>query len=269
MKRRWFLRLSALTLLVVVVALFGTQRWIRPHLFEPIELRYATYSFYTDEPPNRIATDHGWMLSNRTLDGGGHVLSPAGELSDVRAAELCGVPPSRLDGADAKRLLDDCGRRLGLVDVAEMPTPIVEDVIEPLIGDTADTLVDDVVQPLIDEVVDVVDHTVGVVEGTAEAVDDTVGPLVDETVQPLVDETVEPLVDDLTDPLDDIVPALGGLLGPRRFHTGEPRKRDQRRQPGNSPQAPAHRPRKNGLRFEKSTGIRARTSSRTSSSISW
>jgi hypothetical protein len=29
----------------------------------------------------------------------------------------------------------------------------------------------------------------------------------------LVDETVEPLVDDLTGPLDDIVPALGGLLG--------------------------------------------------------
>jgi hypothetical protein len=110
----------ALKLLVVVVALFGTQRWIRPHLFEPIEVRYATYSFYTDEPPDRIATDHGWMLSNKTLDGGGHVLSPAGELSDVRAAELCGVPPSQLDGADAKRLLDDCGRRLGLVDVVKI-----------------------------------------------------------------------------------------------------------------------------------------------------
>lgn len=110
----------ALTLLVVVVALFGTQRWVRPHLFEPVELRYATYSFYADEPPNRIATDHGWMLSDKTLDGEGHVLSPAGELADARAAELCGIPPSRLDGADAKRLLDDCGQRLGLVDVAEV-----------------------------------------------------------------------------------------------------------------------------------------------------
>jgi hypothetical protein len=110
----------ALTLLVVVIALFGTQRWIRPHLFEPVELRYPTYTFYADEPPNRIATDHGWTVSNKTLDAQGHVLSPAGELSDLRAAELCEIPTSQIDGPDAKRLLDDCGERLGLVDVAEL-----------------------------------------------------------------------------------------------------------------------------------------------------
>jgi hypothetical protein len=108
----------ALTLLVLVVALVGAQRWVRPHLVEPVELRYPTYSFYADEPPDRMATDHGWMLSNKTLDGEGHVLSPGGELSDRRAGELCGIPPSRLDGVEAKRLLDDCGQRLGLVDVA-------------------------------------------------------------------------------------------------------------------------------------------------------
>jgi hypothetical protein len=110
----------ALTLLVVVVVLFGTPRWIRPHLLDPVELRYPTYSFYADEPPDRIATERGWMLSNRTLDGEGHVLSPAGELSDQRAAEVCGIPLARMEGADAKRLLDDCGQRLGLVDVARV-----------------------------------------------------------------------------------------------------------------------------------------------------
>lgn len=110
----------ALTLLLVIVALFGAQRWIRPHLFDPVELRYPTYTFYADEPPDRIATDHGWMLSNMTIDAEGNVLSPAGELSDLRAAELCEIPVSQLEGPDAKRLLDDCGQRLGLLDIAKL-----------------------------------------------------------------------------------------------------------------------------------------------------
>jgi RNA polymerase sigma factor (sigma-70 family) len=137
---------------------------------------------------------------------------PADTPNLVGSAPVEAPQPSR-PTPDSDATQGDAPVSADFVDVAEMSTPIVEDVIEPLVEDTVDTLVDDVVEPLIDEVVDVVDHTVGVVEGTAEVVDDTVGTLIDETVQPLVDETVEPLVDDLTGPLDDIVPALGVLLG--------------------------------------------------------
>jgi hypothetical protein len=137
---------------------------------------------------------------------------PADTPNLVGSAPVEAPQPSR-PTSDSDATQGDAPVSADFVDVAEMSTPIVEDVIEPLVEDTVDTLVDDVVEPLIDEVVDVVDHTVGVVEGTAEVVDDTVGTLIDETLQPSVDETVEPLVDDLTGPLDDIVPALGVLLG--------------------------------------------------------
>jgi hypothetical protein len=110
----------ALTLIVVQLLLFATPRWVRPHLIDPVELRYPTYTFYADEPPNRMTASHGWELSGRTIDQDGRVLSPAGELTDLRAAELCDIPIAELEGENTKRLLDACGERLGLVDVVEV-----------------------------------------------------------------------------------------------------------------------------------------------------
>jgi hypothetical protein len=104
---------ATVTLLLAVLALFGAKQG-REHLLDPVELRYPTYTFFADEPAGRIGADRGWVLSNRTLDRDGNVISPAGELSDQRAAELCGVSLPDLTKAD----LDACGRRLGLVDVA-------------------------------------------------------------------------------------------------------------------------------------------------------
>lgn len=111
---------TAVTLLLLVVTVFGAQQWVRPHLLDPAEIRSPTYTFYADEPPSRIAIDNGWLLSNRTLDRDGNVVSPAGELADARAAEICGFTMADLVGEDGKRILDECGERLGLVDVAEV-----------------------------------------------------------------------------------------------------------------------------------------------------
>lgn len=110
----------AVTLLVLLVTAFSAQSWVRPHLFAPAEIRYPTYTFYADEPPDRIAAERGWLLSSKTVDGDGTVLSPAGELSDQRAAEHCDTTMAELVGEEGKRLLDTCGERLGLVDVAEV-----------------------------------------------------------------------------------------------------------------------------------------------------
>lgn len=111
---------AAVTLLVLLVAVFSAQNWVRPHLFDPDEIRSPTYTFYADEPASRIAINNGWLLSNRTLDRDGNVVSPAGELSDTRAIEICGTTMADLMGGDGKRILDECGERLGLVDVAEV-----------------------------------------------------------------------------------------------------------------------------------------------------
>jgi hypothetical protein len=110
----------ALTLVVLMVVLFANQRWVRPELFDPVELRYPTYTFFADEPPDRIATDNGWLVSAQTVDREGHVLSPAGEINDGKAAEICGVSLTDLEKSNAKAILDECGRRLGLTDVVEI-----------------------------------------------------------------------------------------------------------------------------------------------------
>jgi hypothetical protein len=111
---------TAVTLLVLVVTVFSVQSWVRPHLFEPVEYRYPTYSFYGDEPAARMDTDRGWLQSNRTIDRDGNVVSSAAELADRKAAQLCDIPLSELEGPDGKRLLDACGERLGLVDVTDV-----------------------------------------------------------------------------------------------------------------------------------------------------
>ena len=111
---------TAVTLLIVVVTMFGVRDYVRPHLFDPVELRFPTYSFAADEPADRIATSRGWLVSNKTIDRDGTVVSPAGELAEARAAEICGLNLSDLQGRQAKHLLDDCGKRLGLTDVAKV-----------------------------------------------------------------------------------------------------------------------------------------------------
>lgn len=107
---------AVVTLLVVVVTVFGVSHWVRPKLFEPAEYRFATYSFYGPEPADRLAAEAGWMLSNETVDGEGNVVS-TGPLADRRAAVLCDIPLAELEGENNKRLLDACGDRLGLTDV--------------------------------------------------------------------------------------------------------------------------------------------------------
>ncbi len=69
----------------------GVQGWVRPRLLSPLELSYPTYTFYGDEPASRMAADNGWVLSARTLDGAGHVLSSGGTVRDDVVARRCGL----------------------------------------------------------------------------------------------------------------------------------------------------------------------------------
>jgi hypothetical protein len=117
---RRMLPAMVLTLIVVQLVIFGVGQWVRPHLLEPVELRYPTFTFYGDEPPARMDAEHGWVLSSRTLDRDDQVISPAGTISDARAAEVCDIPIEQLYGERGKELLDECGQWRGLVDVTRV-----------------------------------------------------------------------------------------------------------------------------------------------------
>jgi hypothetical protein len=94
----------------------GVQGWVRPRLLSPLELSYPTYTFYGDEPASRTAADNGWVLSARTLDGAGHLLSSGGTVRDDVVARRCGL----LLDTMTKEQMDACGRELGLHDVVRV-----------------------------------------------------------------------------------------------------------------------------------------------------
>ena len=98
-----------------VLVRIGVQ-WLRPRLVNPLELSYPTFSFAADEPAGRMSAEHGWVLSTRTLDGAGHVISSGGTVRDDVVIRLCQRDISNI----TKVHLDQCGRRLGLHDVVRV-----------------------------------------------------------------------------------------------------------------------------------------------------
>jgi hypothetical protein len=98
-----------------VLVRIGIQ-WLRPRLIDPLELSYPTFSFAADEPAGRMSAEHGWVLSTRTLDGAGHVISSGGTVRDDVVIRLCQRDISNI----TKVYLDQCGRRLGLHDVVRV-----------------------------------------------------------------------------------------------------------------------------------------------------
>lgn len=99
-----------------VLVRLGVQHWVRPRLLHPQELSYTTFTFFGDEPAGRLTADNGWVLSAKTLDGGGHVLSSGGTIRDDVVARLCGLDIVTM----TKEQMDACGRRLGLHDVVRV-----------------------------------------------------------------------------------------------------------------------------------------------------
>jgi hypothetical protein len=92
------------------------ENWARPRLLRPRELSYPTYTFFGDEPAARMSAHTGWVLSDKTLDGAGHVLGSGGEVRDDVVARLCGID---VDGI-TKEQLDACGRQLDLHTVVQV-----------------------------------------------------------------------------------------------------------------------------------------------------
>jgi hypothetical protein len=86
---------------------------LRPHLLPRDVASFPTYTFAADEPPGRVAATHGWVLSHRTLDGAGHVLSSGGPIRDDVAGRLCDLDLATV----TKDQLDACGQQHGLHDV--------------------------------------------------------------------------------------------------------------------------------------------------------
>jgi len=72
-----------------------------------------------DEPPGRMASEHGWVLSTRTLDSAGHVLSSGGTVRDDVVIRLCHRNVADITKFD----LDACGRELGLHNVVRVIPP--------------------------------------------------------------------------------------------------------------------------------------------------
>jgi hypothetical protein len=91
----------------------GIELWVRPHLLDPVELKYSTFTFYGDDPPALQAAERGWVFSTQTVDNTGQVLSSGGTIRDEAAAELCGIPTAN----PTKAQLDACGEKLGLDNV--------------------------------------------------------------------------------------------------------------------------------------------------------
>ncbi len=94
----------------------GVQLWVRPRLLDEVELRYSTFTFYGDDPPALKAAEGGWMLSTRTVDHAGQVLSSGGVIRDDAAARLCGLATA----SPTKEQLDACGEKLGLENVVSV-----------------------------------------------------------------------------------------------------------------------------------------------------
>ena len=94
----------------------GGGRVGAPRLLDAMTLSYPTFTFVGDEPAARMAAENGWVLSTRTVDGSGRVVSSGGTIRDDAAAALCRI------GTDlpTKAQLDACGRRLGLRDVVQI-----------------------------------------------------------------------------------------------------------------------------------------------------
>ena len=101
-----------------VLVRIGVQ-WLRPRLVNPLELSYPTFTFMGDEPPGRMASEHGWVLSTRTLDNAGHVLSSGGTVRDDVVIRLCHRNIADITKFD----LDACGRELGLHNVVRVIPP--------------------------------------------------------------------------------------------------------------------------------------------------
>lgn len=106
----------ALAVAGFVGARLAVDAWVRPRLLDAMTLSYPTFTFFGDEPAARMATENGWVLSTRTVDGSGRVVSSGGTIRDDAAAALCRI------GTDlpSKAQLDACGRRLGLRDVVRV-----------------------------------------------------------------------------------------------------------------------------------------------------
>lgn len=94
----------------------GVQSWVRPRMLHPQELSFPTYTFFADEPAARMTADHGWVLSDKTLNGAGQVLGSGGKLRDDVIARICGYDIATV----TKAQLDACGKRLGLHEVVRV-----------------------------------------------------------------------------------------------------------------------------------------------------
>ena len=93
------------TLVVFLVARFSFQRWVRPHLLQPVQQSLPTNYFGT-----RGAHAGGWVLTTRTVGGHGRTLTPSQIDSLVRGS--CSLARTRPISALAR-----CADRLGLRDV--------------------------------------------------------------------------------------------------------------------------------------------------------
>ncbi|HEY7070219.1 MAG TPA: hypothetical protein VH479_08905 [Acidimicrobiales bacterium] len=103
----------AATLAGFVLVRIGVQYWVRPRLVHPLELSWPTYTSGDHKPPARVASQHGWELSFRTLDRTGHVISTGGGMRDDVVVRLC----HQEMGTMAKVDLEECGRQLGFHNV--------------------------------------------------------------------------------------------------------------------------------------------------------
>ncbi len=103
----------ATVLAAFVLVRQGIQLWVRPRLLDPVLMSFPTFTFFGDEPAGRMDAQAGWVLSTRTVDDAGRVLSSGGTIRDDAAADLCGLATAR----PTKAQLDACGERLGLQDV--------------------------------------------------------------------------------------------------------------------------------------------------------
>jgi hypothetical protein len=106
----------AATVGAFVAVRIGVQGVIRPKLLSATVLRYPTFSFHGDDPEGLLRAEQGWVLSTRTLDGSGRVVSSGGTIRDDAAARLCGLGRITPDKAQ----LDACGDQLGLVNVVRV-----------------------------------------------------------------------------------------------------------------------------------------------------
>jgi hypothetical protein len=94
----------------------ATQTWFRPRLLEPLEIRYATFTFFGDDPPGLREAERGWVFSTRTIDAAGQTVSSGGTIRDDVAAELCGLTTT----GPTKEQLDACGQELGLENIVRV-----------------------------------------------------------------------------------------------------------------------------------------------------